>query len=163
MGVEVGGFSPPHVLIADDDPACLIKLEKAFHRQGFQTVSCTDGREAWMAIQQRPNVVLAVLNWMMPGMDGHMICRRLHERQSTVVPVLMIGRSFLHEAWTRLYLRTQYVLAKPFSETEINRQVCALIRLAIPRHTGRRNGLDLSTYCAEPNVRTGPLTGTSGN
>lgn len=124
------------VLIADDDPSYLTVLERTLGRMGLPTVSCTDGSKAWAAIEERPGLFMAVMNWMLPGLDGHEICRRLHERKSPVTPVLMVGRDFLQEAWSRLDLRGAYVLAKPFSEAEIDQQVARLIRLASSRNAG---------------------------
>jgi DNA-binding response OmpR family regulator len=103
---------------------------------------------------------LAVLNWMMPGMDGHRICRRLYEQKSTVVPVLMIGRSFLNEAWSTLDLRAQYVVSKPFSQAEINEQICGLIRAALPLRAGRGGWSALSACRREASIPMGTPTET---
>ena len=118
-----GVMRTAEVLIADDDPASLAALEKAFRIQGYETIACTDGREAWAAINKNPYVSLVVLNWMLPQMDGHEICRRLRKQRPEVVSVLMVGGAFLREAWSAMGLESRYVLAKPLPKTGVERMI----------------------------------------
>lgn len=128
------GSQPPWVLIADDDPSCLAALEKAFRIQGFRVIGCSDGRQAWAAVLKHPYISLAVLNWMLPDLDGYEICRRLKRHRPAIVPVLMVGQSFLRDAWTQMDLQARYVLAKPFPKTGIDH---AISRIAQAAHRWR--------------------------
>src|SRR5215471_563182 len=69
------------ILIADDDPVTLRRLEKTLADWGYEVQAASDGEEAWHCLMQADAPKLAILDWVMPGMDGVEICRR--ERQLT--------------------------------------------------------------------------------
>ncbi len=67
------------VLIADDDAGNRLLLESNLARWGHEIVSCEDGQAAW-EIYERPNPPkLAILDWMMPKLDGVDLCRKIRE------------------------------------------------------------------------------------
>jgi len=66
------------ILVAEDDPISSRILEKKLKSWGYETLLANDGRGAWEALQ-RPDVRLALLDWMMPEADGPEICRRIRE------------------------------------------------------------------------------------
>jgi two-component system OmpR family response regulator len=125
--------APPHVLIADDDPSCLAILTDAFHREGFATSGCLSGAEAWAAIEEHPRLSIAVLNWMLPDLDGLWIARRMRQQGSPALIAMMIGRWCLSEAGARLDLQADYILPKPFPADGIDHQVQ---RIAAWSHAG---------------------------
>ena len=67
------------VLIADDDEITLVTLETLLVDLGHDVLIAHDGLEAWDAIRTEDAPLLAILDWMMPGMDGIEICRRLRQ------------------------------------------------------------------------------------
>ena len=77
------------VLVVDDDESTCDALQRLLTRMGYATTCATDGRQALdVAETIRPDVI--VLDWMMPGMDGLEVLRRLRESQATKdVPVLL--------------------------------------------------------------------------
>ena len=117
------GSHQPWALIADDDPSCLAALEKAFRIQDFRAIGCSDGRQAWAEILKHPYISLVVMNWMLPNLDGHEICRRLKRHRPAIIPVLMVGRSFLRSAWPLMDLQARYVLTKPFPKPGIDHTI----------------------------------------
>ena len=121
------------IAIVDDDPAYVSACEEAFGQEGRRTICFTDGGEAWRDIRSRPNLLLVVANWMLPGLDGHRVCRLLARHRPAVTTVLMVGRSFLPETWAKMRLRADYVLAKPFSAIGIKEQARLLIAAAYRR------------------------------
>ena len=67
---------PLKILIADDSAVPRLILEKTLSSLGHETVSASDGAEAWARVQTfEPDVVLS--DWLMPGMDGIELCRRI--------------------------------------------------------------------------------------
>jgi putative two-component system response regulator len=70
------------VLIADDDGMVRALLRRALRKWGHDVVVCCDGLEAWNALQGPDAPRLAVLDWLMPGMEGPEICRRLRSRET---------------------------------------------------------------------------------
>lgn len=128
------GLKAPWVLIADDDPSCLAALERAFRIQGFCPIGCSDGREAWAVLVKHPYISMAVLNWMLPNLDGHEICRRLKRYKPAIVSVLMVGEGFLSDAWTQMDLQARHILTKPFPETGIDQTISRIARKVVRQH-----------------------------
>lgn len=66
------------VLVAEDDAAARFLLRRAIEADGHECISAADGTEAWELYQQHhPEVVVS--DWLMPGMDGDELCRRIRE------------------------------------------------------------------------------------
>ncbi len=68
------------VLIADDDDVLRHILQATLSRWGYEVVACRNGAEAWRMLQQNDAPKLAILDWIMPGMDGIDICREMRKR-----------------------------------------------------------------------------------
>ena len=64
------------VLVAEDEEVSQRVLERTLSAWG-EVVVCSDGAEAWEALQSEKPPELAVLDWMMPEMDGLELCRRI--------------------------------------------------------------------------------------
>src|SRR5690242_19814272 len=79
------------VLIADDEITSRIVLEETVKEWGYETVSAGDGVEAFKLMQNEGAPRLLILDWMMPGMDGPELCRRLREsNQSQYVYIFLL-------------------------------------------------------------------------
>ena len=70
------------VLIADDDRMMCVLLKKALRKWGHDVVVCHDGMEAWDTLQGTDPPRLAILDWLMPGMEGPEICKRLRRQET---------------------------------------------------------------------------------
>ncbi|WP_372680241.1 response regulator [Desulfosarcina sp.] len=71
-----------NILIADDDPVTLKLLASRLGVWGHTVHQAADGNAAWEAISGTP-VDLVICDWMMPGMDGLELCRRIRERHES--------------------------------------------------------------------------------
>jgi two-component system sensor histidine kinase ChiS len=70
------------VLIVEDDTASRIVLEKHLRDWGYEVISAPTGYEAWQIIRdQQPEIVLA--DWVMPGMDGLELCKKVRSQQNS--------------------------------------------------------------------------------
>jgi DNA-binding response OmpR family regulator len=65
------------VLIADDDMVSPLYLQDALQDWGFDVVTAMDGTTACRLLQQADAPAIAILDWIMPGMDGIDVCRTL--------------------------------------------------------------------------------------
>ncbi len=74
---EVSGFHLPRVLIADDDSATRLLLQRWLQDWGYQTVVAADGNEAWTVLQQAQPPEILLVDWVMPGLDGIALTRKL--------------------------------------------------------------------------------------
>lgn len=68
------------ILIADDDKISRMMLGKVFSGHDYEVTSASDGDDAWAILEEPDHPRLLVLDWMMPGMSGVDIVRRLRER-----------------------------------------------------------------------------------
>jgi diguanylate cyclase (GGDEF)-like protein len=79
-------------LIADDDPVTRRLLDRMVRKLGYDTVLCADGASAWEAMQAAGAPSLALIDWLMPGMDGIELCQRIRGRANVPYTyVLMIS------------------------------------------------------------------------
>lgn len=67
------------ILIADDDPLWQRLAQVTLTRAGYEVSLVSNGHAAWDVLQQPDAPLLALLDWMMPGMDGIEVCRRLRQ------------------------------------------------------------------------------------
>ncbi|WP_291759487.1 response regulator transcription factor [Lysinibacillus sp. UBA5990] len=76
-----------NILIADDELDMLKILQNYFQREGFTVFTATNGEEA-LAVFYQEKIDLAILDWMMPKIDGMMVCREMKKTQK--IKVLML-------------------------------------------------------------------------
>ena len=70
------------ILIADDSIVSRHLLEATLRKWGYEVVVACDGAEALEILEKQDTPSLAILDWMMPGMTGLEVCRRIRERRS---------------------------------------------------------------------------------
>ena len=109
------------VLIADDDAILLRLLERLVTAWGHEAVLANDGNEAWRVLQGEGAPSLALLDWMMTGMDGLEIVRRVHERHDACPPylILMSARDGQEDVVCGLEMGANDYIKKPISRQEL--------------------------------------------
>lgn len=114
------------VLIADDDRKIIDMLRRTLAYEGYHVVTAADGLEALSQAQaQRPDVV--ILDWLMPGLDGIEVARRI--RQADPTPILMLtARDTIEDRVQGLDNGADDYLVKPFAPAELLARVRALLR-----------------------------------
>ena len=78
------------VLIAEDDLTSRVLLKKVLEKWGYEVTVTTNGAEAWSALQATDAPHLAILDWMMPEMDGVEVCRRARALETRQPPYLIL-------------------------------------------------------------------------
>lgn len=116
----------PTILIADDDRKITDMLQRTLAYEGYQVVTAADGHEALAKAQaQRPDLV--VLDWMMPGIDGLEVARRIRAAEAT--PILMLtARDAVEDRVSGLDSGADDYLVKPFAPAELLARIRALLR-----------------------------------
>jgi len=114
------------ILIADDDTNVHQSLSAYFRREGYQAISVYDGEEAVRAVKQhRPD--LALLDIMMPKMDGLDVCREI--RKSSNLPIIMLSaKTEEFDKLLGLELGADDYITKPFSPREVIARIKAVLR-----------------------------------
>jgi phosphoserine phosphatase RsbU/P len=77
------------ILVVDDDPIARLMLEAALRSLGHETVTATDGETAWQELH-RQSVRAVVSDWMMPGIDGLELCRRIRAENSEYIYFILL-------------------------------------------------------------------------
>ncbi len=70
------------VLIAEDDPMSRRVLERWLQRWEYRVIALKNGVEAWTVLQQKDAPQMVILDWMMPGLEGIELCRRIRSEQA---------------------------------------------------------------------------------
>ena len=78
------------ILVAEDDSNSRLALESMLSRWGYEVAAAADGREAWDILCSAKSPQLAILDWMMPGLDGLAICQRLREMRWGNAPYVIL-------------------------------------------------------------------------
>jgi two-component system cell cycle response regulator len=109
------------VLIADDDMISRRLLEATLTRWGYEAIVTHDGIEAWDALQKPTAPSLAILDWMMPGMDGVEVCKRVRQRQQEpyIYLLLLTTRGRKEHLIEGLDAGADDYLTKPFDPHEL--------------------------------------------
>jgi sigma-B regulation protein RsbU (phosphoserine phosphatase) len=79
------------VLIADDEKVSRKLLEGTLTKLGYDVNAAENGEQAWEALKAEDPPKLAILDWMMPGMEGIEVCRRVRElKRSTYIYIILL-------------------------------------------------------------------------
>ncbi len=113
------------VLIADDDPTSRMMLERMVQKWGYEVISARSGDEAWDVLQGEDGPKLAVLDWMMPGMDGVEVCRRVRamDESSPTYIILLTARDRKQDTVAGLEAGADDYVTKPFDSAELRARV----------------------------------------
>jgi two-component system phosphate regulon response regulator PhoB len=129
----------PTLLLVEDDRALADLLMWHFDREGYEIVRTADGDEALILADERtPDVV--ILDWMIEGVSGIEVCRRLRRRASTAhVPIIMLtARGEESDRIRGLETGADDYVTKPFSPRELLARVAAVLRRVRPALAGEQ-------------------------
>ena len=112
------------ILIADDDPVARRLLERTLQRLGHEVVAVSDGASALDALLDPAGPRLAILDWMMPGLDGLSVCRAVRGQQAPYVyMILLTARDSEDDVVAGLVAEADDYLTKPFDARELNARI----------------------------------------
>ena len=109
------------ILIAEDDPVSNRLLQAALVNWGHEVISTTNGKDAWQILQQQDAPLLAILDWMMPEIDGVDVCRRVRQEISDVPVylILLTAKASQESLIEGLDAGADDYLTKPFDRHEL--------------------------------------------
>jgi len=115
------------VLIAEDDPIFRRILESWFKRWDYQVTAVENGLDAWEILQKEDAPQLTVLDWMMPGLDGIELCRRVRSRDQGPYRyiILLTAKDEKQDLIAGLEAGADDYLTKPFDVDELHARVRA--------------------------------------
>ena len=122
-----------HILIVEDEEALTLLLRYNLEAEGYEVETVARGDEADLLLKENaPDLV--ILDWMLPGLSGIELCRRLRARAETMhLPIIMLtARGEESERVRGLATGADDYIVKPFSVPELIARVRALLRRALP-------------------------------
>lgn len=139
------------ILIADDDRVSTLMLGRTLEKWGFVVDVVHDGAAAWERISGPTPPELVIADWMMPGLDGIELCRRIRASalQSPVYVILLTARSSRQDLVAGLEAGADDYLTKPFDPDELRARIHVGQRtLALIANIKHLSGLlPICSYC----------------
>ena len=132
-------MSKGRILLVEDDGALAELLIYHFTREDFEIQHTADGEEAMLLAQESPPD-LVLLDWMIEGLSGIEVCRRLRRLPDTAnVPIIMLtARGEEQDRVRGLETGADDYVTKPFSPRELVARVGAVLRRVRPPHAGEQ-------------------------
>ena len=123
----------PRILIVEDEEALTLLLRYNLEAAGYDVDTVARGDDADVRFKERPPD-LVILDWMLPGLSGIELCRRLRARPDTrQLPIIMLtARGEESERVRGLSTGADDYIVKPFSVPELLARVAALLRRSSP-------------------------------
>ena len=118
------------ILIAEDDPVSRCILEVTLAKWGFEVISTSDGHQALDVLQiQEPTI--AILDWMMPGLDGAEVCRRARAIQGATPTylIMLTAKSEKEDIVEGLDAGADDYITKPFNRVELKARIKVGVRV----------------------------------
>ena len=136
---RTGASKLPRILVVEDEADLALLLTYNLEAEGYLAESVERGDEAELRLVETPPD-LVILDWMLPGVSGLEICRRLRARETTrTLPVIMLtARGEEAERVRGLSVGADDYVVKPFSVPELMARVRALLRRSRPERIAER-------------------------
>ena len=145
--------TPVTVLAVDDQSINLKLLDAVLTPRGHRVLRASSGAEA-LALLETEDVDLVLLDILMPGMDGHEVCRRIRSEPATeFLPVVMITASGSDQRLIALQSGADDFITKPFDQAELLARVASLARIKRYHDTIRRQTDELAAWNIELETR----------
>lgn len=124
------------ILAAEDNPISQSMLRSMLTKWGYDVVTAADGNEAWDILQSPEAPRMAILDWMMPGLDGVEVCRRLRtaNQEPYTYILLLTARSDSQDLVEAIDAGADDYLTKPFNSSELRARLRAGRRIAELQH-----------------------------
>jgi len=113
------------ILIAEDDITSRELLKHMLVKWGYEVAVTKDGNEAWEALQAKDAPRLAILDWMMPGLDGVEVCRKVRQLDvsNPTYIILLTSRSSKKDIVIGLEAGADDYIGKPYETDELRVRV----------------------------------------
>jgi DNA-binding response OmpR family regulator len=122
------------ILIIEDDISILRGLKDNLTFEGYQVITSTDGNEGLTTAREK-HVDLLLLDIMLPGINGHEICRRLKKEKPDLPIIMITARGSEMDTVAGLDIGADDYISKPFSIPELLARVRAVLRRSSNEHS----------------------------
>ena len=116
------------ILVLEDEANIRSFVVINLNRAGYETIEAGTGEEALELLRQYPDVRVALLDIMLPDMDGFEVCRRIRASNATIGIIMLTARTQEMEKVTGFMTGADDYVTKPFSPAELTARIDALYR-----------------------------------
>ena len=116
------------VLILEDDVSIRSFVVINLKRAGYEAIEAGTGMEALEKIQEHPDIGVAILDIMLPDIDGFEVCRNIRASNKTIGIIMLTARTQEMDKVTGLMTGADDYVTKPFSPAELTARIDALYR-----------------------------------
>jgi DNA-binding response OmpR family regulator len=128
-GAGKAAATKTRILVAEDDAVSRELICTRLEKWGYEVIATQNGTEAMTALRKKDAPTLAILDWMMPGMDGLEICRRVREVDRVLYIILLTARSSKENVVEGLGAGADDYLIKPFDKDELQARILVGLRV----------------------------------
>jgi len=109
------------ILVAEDNLVFQMVLQSMLTQWGYEVVVASDGEEAWSRLEDEEGPRLAILDWVMPGVDGIEVCRRVRaaNRLRQTYILILTAKTESEDIVTALEAGADDYVTKPFKSAEL--------------------------------------------
>lgn len=152
-----------NILLAEDDTPTRMMLQSLLSNWGYSVTSVSDGDKAWQILCGTEHPHLLILDWMMPGVEGPEIVRRLREREpdNLYYAIIITSRDIKDSAARALNAGADDFVGKPFNSDELRARVAVghRVRSLLETLINKLHQLEVATETISRQARTDELTG----
>ena len=116
------------ILVLEDEPSIRSFVVINLRRTGYEPIEAATGEEALEKLKQNPDTLVALLDVMLPDIDGFEVCRRIRATGSKMGILMLSAKSQEMDKITGLMTGADDYVTKPFSPAELTARIDALFR-----------------------------------
>ena len=142
------------VLILEDEVSIRSFVVINLKRAGYDVVEAGTGEEALELLKSNPDVGVAILDIMLPGIDGFEVCRSIRATDKKIGLIMLTARSQEMDKITGLMTGADDYMTKPFSPAELTARIDALYRRVGPESGGESTEITQGPFVLNTRNRT---------
>ena len=114
-------YASMRILVADDDAVSRTLVSRTLQKWGYEVVCANDGDQAWEILSAKNPPLIAVLDWIMPGLEGPEICRRVKDdpTKQQIHTIILTSRTNRDDLIYALRMGADDFISKPFHPEEL--------------------------------------------
>lgn len=142
------------ILVLEDEPNIRSFVVINLRRNGYQPIEAENGMQALSKLEENPDTCLALLDVMLPDIDGFEVCRRIRASGSKIGIIMLTAKSQEIDKVTGLMTGADDYVTKPFSPAELLARVDALYRRIGANQEPEEPELESGPFLLNPRNRT---------
>lgn len=142
------------ILVLEDEPNIRSFVVINLRRNGYQPIEAENGMQALEKLEENPDISLALLDVMLPDIDGFEVCRRIRASGSKIGIIMLTAKSQEIDKVTGLMTGADDYVTKPFSPAELLARVDALYRRIGANQEPEEPELESGPFLLNPRNRT---------